>query len=214
MGVVLKSAHVGQQAGERRATTQCFCTSPMQHMRHHPAPCSFSSTNGCCWQTVVHQILSCLFYMHTSCPPPTLLFDFQTMRAQMDQHQRYLNGGRSSTTCTAIPALKWPPTRNASLVPGYPGSTSSISRATVGPASFPSASVLLQCAVLRASPPAGAIARGVGKQQPTMRMHKKSRCSPRVNKGMVMISRSAGGRQRTTTLSRKALSPAEVRILS
>ncbi|CBJ32931.1 expressed unknown protein [Ectocarpus siliculosus] len=130
----------------------------------------------------------------------------------MDQHQRYLNGGRiSTTTCTAIPALKWPPTRNASLVPGYPGSSpSSISRAKVGPASFPSASVLLQCAVLRASPPAGAIARGLGKQQPIMRtnMHKKSRCSSRVNEGMMIIRRSAGGRQRTNTLSRKAPSPA------
>ncbi|CAM9423056.1 unnamed protein product [Ectocarpus sp. 12 AP-2014] len=134
------------------------------------------------------------------------------MRAQMDQHQRYLNVGRSrTTTCTAIPALKWPPTRNASLVPGYPGSSaSSISRAKVAPASFPSASVLLQCAVLRATPPAGAIARGVGKQQPAMRTQKKSRCSSRVNKGMMMISRSAGGRQCTNTLSRKALSPALV----
>ncbi|CAM9612754.1 unnamed protein product, partial [Ectocarpus fasciculatus] len=120
----------------------------------------------------------------------------------MDQHQHYLIGGRSSAiTCTAIPALKWPPRRNASLVlPGYPGScnsSSSNSRGRVEPASFPSASGLLQCTVLRASPPVGAYARGVGERQ-------RSRCSSRVNEGM--MSRSAGGgRQPTTT----TLSPAQ-----
>lgn len=166
----------------------------MRSIRHNSAALSGNAS-------FPHKKFYIKFWGHAHILPPPLrpTLRLQTMRAQMDQHQHYHNGGRIST---AIPALKWPPTRNVSLVRGYPGSSNSYSRAGVEPsASFPSASsVLLQCAVLRSSPPVGAIARGVGEQQPAK--HKKSRCSSRANKGM-MVSRSAGGGGQPTTLSRE-----------